>query len=145
MTSNPPDDQAPAASAAGACKRPGCGNALPAQDRGRARQFCSTECARRYHNDARVLAPAAPAAGSPADPLAELDAVIRQAAVLARAARDRAASLDPARVRAQLAEAEAARRRAEAAAVLSGAQDSDVGGFERHWGCRCGGCWLARG
>ena len=65
MTSNPPDDQAPAASAAGACKRPGCGNALPAQDRGRARQFCSTECARRYHNDARVLAPAAPPPAAP--------------------------------------------------------------------------------
>ena len=37
MTSNPPD----IAPAAGVCKRPGCGNTLPAQDRGRARQFCS--------------------------------------------------------------------------------------------------------
>jgi hypothetical protein len=116
MTSNPRDGRVPAACAAGVCKGPGCGNALPAQDRGRARQFCSTECARRYHNDARVLAPAGPVAGSPADPLAELDAVIRRAAVLARAARDQAASLDPALVRAQLAEAatvtaEAPRRR----------------------------------
>ena len=119
MTSNPPDGRVPAASAAGVCKGPGCGNALPAQDRGRARQFCSTECARRYHNDARVLAPAGPAAGSPADPLAELGAVIRQAAVLARAARDRAASLDPALVRAQLAEAEADRHHAEAATVTA--------------------------
>jgi hypothetical protein len=28
------------------CKRPGCGSPLPAQDRGRNRQFCSTDCAR---------------------------------------------------------------------------------------------------
>ena len=75
MTSNPPDGQVPGTTAAAVCKRPGCGNALPVQDRGRARQFCSTGCARRYHNDARILVPAAPAAGSPADPLAELDAV----------------------------------------------------------------------
>ena len=58
MTSNPPDGQVPGASAAGVCKRPGCGNTLPVQDRGRTRQFCSTECARRYHNDARIPAPA---------------------------------------------------------------------------------------
>jgi hypothetical protein len=126
MTSNTTDDQAPGTAAAGICKRPGCGTALPAQDRGRARQFCGTDCARRYHNDARVLAPAPPAAGSPADPLAELDAIIRQAAVLARAARDQAASLDPARVRAQLAEAEAARRRAEAAAVTAEARAGEA-------------------
>ena len=31
------------------------------------------------------------------------------------------------------------------ALLLSGAQDSDVRGFWRHWGCRCGGCWLAQG
>ena len=58
MTSNPPaaslDDQVPGTSAPAVCKRPGCGNLLPAQDRGRARQFCGTECARRYHNDARI-------------------------------------------------------------------------------------------
>ena len=65
MTSNPLDGQAPGASAPGVCKRPGCGSALPARDRGRARQFCSTECARRYHNDARVAVPAAPAAAAP--------------------------------------------------------------------------------
>lgn len=128
MTGNPPDDQAPGASAAGACKRPGCGNPLPAQDRGRARQFCSTDCARRYHNDARILAPAAapPSADSPDGPLAALEGMIRQAAVLARAAREQAASLDPARVRAQVAEAEAARRRAEAAAVTAGAQAAEA-------------------
>src|SRR6266851_1313194 len=125
MTSNPPavqhlDGQVPGTSAPAVCKRPGCGNALPGQDRGRTRQFCGDECARRYHNDARVPAPAAAVpADSSADPLAALDAVIRQAAVLTRAARDMAAGLDPARVRAQVAEAEAARRRAEAAAVTA--------------------------
>ena len=121
MTSNPPAGQVPGASAPAICKRPGCPNALPGQDRGRTRQFCSDECARRYHNDARIPAPAAPPADS-TDPLAALDAVIRQAAVLTRAAREMAASLDPARVRAQIAEAEAARRRAEAAAVTAGAR-----------------------
>jgi chromosome segregation ATPase len=128
MTSNPPDGQVPGASPAGTCKRPGCGSALPAQDRGRARQFCSTECARRYHNDARIPAPAAapPSADSPADPLAALEGVARQAAVLIRAAREQAASLDPARVRAQVAEAEAARRRAEAAAVTAQARAAEA-------------------
>src|SRR5229473_2162783 len=113
MTSNPPavqhlDGQVPGTSAPAVCKRPGCGNALPGQDRGRTRQFCGDECARRYHNDARVPAPAAAVpADSSADPLAALDAVIRQAAVLTRAARDMAAGLDPARVRAQVAAAQA--------------------------------------
>jgi hypothetical protein len=126
MTSDPPDDQVPGTGAA-VCKRPGCGNPLPAQDRGRTRQFCSTACARGYHNDARVPAPpAAAAADSSADPLAALDTVIRQAAVLTRAARDQAASLDPARVRAQIAEAEAARRRAEAAAVTAAARAAEA-------------------
>ena len=132
MTSNPPagrlDGQVPGASAPAVCKRPGCGNALPGQDRGRTRQFCSDECARRYHNDARVPAPAAAVpADSSADPLAALDTVIRQAAVLTRAARDMAAGLDPARVRAQIAEAEAARRRAEAAAVTAEARAAEAG------------------
>ena len=130
MTSNPPagslDGQVPGASAPGTCKRPGCGNVLPARDRGRSRQFCGTECARRYHNDARVPAPAALAADSSADPLAALDAVIRQAAVFTRAAREMAASLDPARVRVQIAEAEAAQRRAEAAAVTADARAAEA-------------------
>ena len=130
MTSNPPaaslDSQLPGASAPGTCKRPGCPSALPARDRGRSRQFCSDECARRYHNDARVPATTAAPADSSADPLAALDAVIRQAVVLTRAARETAASLDPARVRAQIAEAEAARRRAEAAAVTAGARAAEA-------------------
>ncbi len=131
MTVNPPaghpDPQMPGASAPALCKRPGCGNTLPGRDRGRTRQFCSDQCARRYHNDARISAPAAPlAADSSADPLAALDAVIRQAAVLTRAALEMTASLDPARVRAQIAGAEAARRRAEAAAVTAGARAAEA-------------------
>ena len=94
------------------CKRPGCPNALPPDGgRGRHRVFCSDECARRYHNDARIPVPAAPG-GQDADPLAALEQALRQAAVLARTARDQAAALDPARVRADIADAEAARRRA---------------------------------
>jgi colicin import membrane protein len=126
MTSNSPAGAQPGASASALCKRPGCGNILPAQDRGRTRQFCGSECARRYHNDARALAPAAVTTDSP-DPLAALDTVLRQAVVLTRAALDQAASLDPARVRAQIAEAEAGRRRAEAAAVTAEARAGEAG------------------
>jgi hypothetical protein len=109
------------------CKRPGCGSPLPAQARGRNRQFCSTDCARRYHNDARIPAPAPGMPGiGEQDPLAALDALTRQAAVLVRAARDQAASLDPASVRAQIADAEAARRRAEAAAITAQAQAAEA-------------------
>ena len=93
--------------------------------RGRTRQFCSADCARRYHNDARVPAPAGtPGVGD--DPLAVLDALIRQAAVLIRACREQAASLDPASVRAQIADAEAARRRAEAATITAQAQAAEA-------------------
>ena len=53
MTSQPPADQA----AAVLCRRPGCGRPLPVSGRGRTRQFCSDDCARRYHNDARIPAP----------------------------------------------------------------------------------------
>ena len=130
MTSHPPvgspGDQPPGALAPAVCKRPGCGNPLPGQARGRARQFCGDDCARRYHNDSRT--PAAPAAlpADSTDPLAALEAVIRQAALLTRTAREQAAALDPARVRAQIAEAEAARRRAEAAAVTAAARTAEA-------------------
>src|ERR1035441_4597748 len=107
------------------CRRPGCGSPLPAPGRGRTRQFCSDDCARRYHNDARIPAPAAVPIGD-TDPVAALDTLIRQAAVLVRAAREQAASLDPAAVRAQIAEAEAARRRAEAAAITAAAQAAEA-------------------
>jgi hypothetical protein len=136
MTSQPPaagPGQPPAAQPPATCRRPGCGNALPPPGRGRARVFCSDDCARRYHNDARLPAPASPAdqtggTGTGGDPLAALEALARQGAVLIRAARDQAASLDPARVRAQVAAAEAARAAAAAAeaAAAQAAGDADA-------------------
>jgi hypothetical protein len=108
------------------CKRPGCGNTLPpGGGRGRHRVFCSDDCARRYHNDARIPAPAGNGSGD-GDPLAVLEPLLRQAAVLARAAREDAAGLDPARVRAEIADAEAGRRRAEAAAVTAQARQAEA-------------------
>ncbi|HSZ38973.1 MAG TPA: hypothetical protein VK817_03355 [Trebonia sp.] len=73
------------------CKRPGCGKPLPvSHGPGRARQFCSPECARRYHNDARGPAPrTAPA--EPADPFAALESLLRQLTVTVRAIREQAA------------------------------------------------------
>jgi hypothetical protein len=125
MTSQPPGRSHDAAAPA-ACKRPGCPNTLPPPGRGRARQFCSDDCARRYHNDARIPAPAsADPTGSP-DPLAALETLTRQAAVLIRAARDQAAYLDPANVRVLIADATAARHRAEAAAVTAQAQAAEA-------------------
>jgi hypothetical protein len=112
-----------------ACRRPGCGQPLPPHDRGRTRQFCSDECARSYHNQARIPPPrGSTTAGWPGseDPLAALDTLLRQAAVLLRTAREQAASLDPAAVRAQIAETEAARRRAEAAAVTAAARQAEA-------------------
>ena len=120
------DQPARSEAAAAICRRPGCGHPLPAPGRGRTRQFCSDDCARRYHNDARIPAPAAASRTGDTDPLAALDVLLRQAAVLVRAAREQAASLDPAAVRAQIAEAEAARRRAEAAAVTAAAQAAEA-------------------
>jgi hypothetical protein len=108
------------------CKRPGCGSAVPpGTGRGRHRVFCSDDCARRYHNDARIPVPAT-GGGQDADPLPALEQALRQAAVLARTARDQAAALDPARVRADIADAEAARRRAEAAAVTARARQAEA-------------------
>jgi hypothetical protein len=108
------------------CKRPDCGKPVPAKKgRGRTRQFCSDECARRYHNAARMPSrqTAPPAAENS---LAALDSLIRQAAVLVRAALDQAARVDPAHVRAQLAEAEAARMRAEALASAATARAAEA-------------------
>jgi colicin import membrane protein len=108
------------------CKRPGCGNPVPpGAGRGRHRVFCGEDCARRYHNDARLPVPAV-SGGADGDPLTALDQVLRQAAVLARTARDQSAALDPARVRADIADAEAARRRAEAAAVTAQARQAEA-------------------
>ncbi|HTQ92441.1 MAG TPA: hypothetical protein VMK84_23410 [Streptosporangiaceae bacterium] len=125
MTSQPAASSDDAARSPATCKRPGCGRPLPAPGRGRNRVFCSDDCAQRYHNDARIPAPAGTVTGDQ-DPLTALDALTRQIAVLVRAAREQAASLDPARVRAQIADAEAARRRAEAAAVTAQAQAAEA-------------------
>jgi hypothetical protein len=110
----------------GICKRPGCGKPLPAnKGRGRTRQFCSDDCARRFHNAARVSSSrVSPSVAE--NPLVGLDSLVRQAAVLVRAAQDQAASVDPAHVLAQLAEAEAARLRAEALASAATARAAEA-------------------
>jgi hypothetical protein len=109
------------------CKRPGCGNLVPVAGRGRARVFCGDVCSRRFHNAAR------PAAGGVAvspeqagDPLGALAALIAQAGFLLEMAREQAAALDPETVAVRLAEAEAARCRAEARAVTAGAQAAEA-------------------
>lgn len=105
------------------CKRPGCGKPVPVTTRGRTRQFCSNECARRYHNDARVPARRPQPAGG-ADPLSSLEALealLSKAITHLRTVREQAASPDTAQVRAQLAEAEALRARAEADAAAAAA------------------------
>ncbi|HUZ22758.1 MAG TPA: hypothetical protein VMV07_03235 [Streptosporangiaceae bacterium] len=111
----------------GVCKRPGCGRPLPLPGLGRTRQFCSQDCARSYHNAARYNVAGGPAAAGGGDPLAELETLTRQAATLIGQARAEAGRLDPARVRVVLAEAEAARQRAEASAVTAQAQAAEAG------------------
>jgi len=111
----------------GVCKRPGCGHPLPPPGLGRTRQFCSQDCARGYHNAARYSAAGDPAAAPSGDPLAALETLTRQAATLIGQARAEAGRLDPARVRVVLAEAEAARQRAEAGAVTAQAQAAEAG------------------
>ena len=122
-----PDRETPAPAAGTAeCKRPGCGNLIPpGAGRGRHRVFCGDDCARRYHNDARLPVPARLGGGGDGGPLDALEQALRQAAVLARTARNQVAALDPARVRADIADAEAARR-AEAAAVTAQARQAEA-------------------
>lgn len=100
------------------CKRPGCGEPVPATTRGRSRQFCSNECARRYHNDARGSS-RRPVPVDGDDPLSSLEALLSRAMTHLRLIREQAASLDIAQMRAQLAEAEALRARAEADAAAA--------------------------
>ena len=109
------------------CKRPGCGSPVPWSGRGRTRLFCGDACSRRFHNAAR------PATGGVAvspeqagDPLGALEALIGQAGSLIMLARGQAAALDPETVAVQLAEAEAARRRAEARAVTAEARAAEA-------------------
>lgn len=101
------------------CKRPGCGKPVPATTRGRTRQFCSNECARRYHNDARATARRHDPEAD--DPLSALDGLLRQSLAHLRAAREQSAGADIAELRAQLAEAQELRRRAEADAATAAA------------------------
>ena len=124
---HPAEGQPQPPAAAQACKRPGCARPVPASaGRGRSRVFCSDECARRYHNDARLPAPGAGPDNGDADPLAALEQLLRQAGACARAAREQAAALQPARVRADIAGAEAARRLAEAAAATAAALQAEA-------------------
>jgi hypothetical protein len=120
------------------CRRPGCGAPVQQAGHGRPRQYCSDACTSAYHNASRAGRARSTDAGNvtaeadglltgpDGDPLAGLDAVLRQAAALARHARAEAARLDPAQVRAQLADADAGRRRAEAAAVVAHAQAAEA-------------------
>ncbi|MGH3279488.1 MAG: hypothetical protein ACRDNW_10165 [Trebonia sp.] len=106
------------------CKRPGCGKPVPVTTRGRTRQFCSNECARRFHNDARVPMRKSDLADADADaddPLSALDALLRQAIAHLRAMREQAPGADTAELRAQLAEAEELRCRAESDAAAAAA------------------------
>ena len=115
------------AAGTGTCKRPGCGKPLPASSgRVRHRVFCGDGCARRYHNDARLLSGDRAGSEGHGDPLGEAEGLLRQLAVLVKAGREQAAGLDPARVRADLADAEAARRRAEAAVVTAQARQGEA-------------------
>jgi hypothetical protein len=110
------------------CKRPGCGNVVPVSGRGRARVFCGDACSRRFHNAARSAGGDGDAVSSEqaADPLGALEALIRQAGSVVTLARGQVAALDPEVVAAQLAEADAARRRAEVRAVTAGARAAEA-------------------
>jgi hypothetical protein len=110
------------------CKRPGCGNPVPASGRGQTRVFCSDACSRRFYNAARPAGGdgAAVPPGQAADPLVALDALIRQAGSLVTLVRGQVAALDPEVVAAPLAEAEAARRRAEARPVTAEARAAEA-------------------
>ena len=137
MTDQAPDQAMLAAGQAGDqvryCRRPGCGAPIQQAGHGRPRQYCSDACTSLYHNQSRasrargtdtgaVTAEAGILVTGPdGDPLAGLEALLRQAAALARHASAEAARLDPAQVRAELADADAGRRRAEAAAARADA------------------------
>jgi hypothetical protein len=110
------------------CKRPGCGNPVPVPGRGRARVFCGDACSRRFRNAARSAGGDAGAVspGQAADPPGALEALIRPAGSVVTLARGQVAALDPEVVTARLAEAEAARRRAEARAVTAEARAAEA-------------------
>src|SRR5215469_1404744 len=111
----------------GRCKRAGCGRPLPPGERGRSRQFCSDGCRIRHYNAQRGQAavPAPPPADGPQAALGKLAQLLTEASRLASAACAQVAAADPGRVAAVLAEAEAARRRAEAHAATVSAQAAE--------------------
>jgi hypothetical protein len=110
------------------CKRPGCGNPVPWSGRGRIRLFCGDACSRRFHNAGRPAAGGVAVSSEQAgDPLGALAALVGQAGSLITLARGQVAALDPEVVAVQLAEAEAARRRAEARAVTAEARAAEAG------------------
>jgi endogenous inhibitor of DNA gyrase (YacG/DUF329 family) len=109
------------------CKRPGCGNPVPWSGRGRIRLFCGDACSRRFHNAGRPAAGGVAVSSEQAgDPLGALTALIGQAGALSTLARGQVAALDPEVVAVQLAEAEAARRRAEARAITAEARAAEA-------------------
>jgi len=142
MTDQAPDQAMLAAGQAGDlvryCRRPGCGAPVQQAGHGRPRQYCSDACTSLYHNASRASRARSTDAGTvtaeadslvtgpDGDPLAGLEALLRQAAALARHARAETARLDPAHVRAQLADADAGRRRAEAAAAVAHARAAEA-------------------
>src|SRR5260370_7596820 len=89
------------------CRRPGCGAPVQQAGHGRPRQDCSDACTSAYHNASRASrARSADSAtvtagtgsqetGPDRDPLAGLEALLRQAAPLARQARAQAPRLHP--------------------------------------------------
>lgn len=111
----------------GRCKRDECGRPLPIGERGRSRQFCSDECRIRYYNAKRGQpAPASPPPGDgPLAMLSRLSQLLAEAGAAASQASALVAATDPGRVSAVLADAEAARRRAEAHAATASAQAAE--------------------
>jgi predicted nucleic acid-binding Zn-ribbon protein len=111
----------------GHCKRAGCGRPLPPGERGRARQFCSDDCRNRHYNAMRgkASAVAPPPTDGPEAGLARLMQLLTESSRLAAAVSAQVAEANPGRVAAVLAEADAARRRAEAHAATASAQSAE--------------------
>ena len=107
----------------GLCGRAGCGRPLQAGERGRSRRFCSDECRRRHYNALRGRPAPAPVSETAAETaLGKLTQLLAEASQLAVTASAQLAESDPRRVAAVLAEAEAARRSADARAATATAE-----------------------
>jgi hypothetical protein len=115
------------ADGSGRCKRPGCGRPLPASDQGgRPRQFCSKECRIRYYNAQRGQALGSASASGTETTIPRLTQLLAEASRLAVTVSSEVAAVGPGRIAAMLAEAEAARRRAEADAAAADARAADA-------------------